>query len=71
MQSKITSGNKPKENLIKLYPAIFNKIAAKITEPDVGASTCASGNHVCKGHVEFLLQKTRKILATNIFDNLY
>ncbi len=26
-------------------------IAARITEPPVGASTCASGNHVCTGHI--------------------
>ena len=39
-------GNNPIENLIKPYPAIFNKIAARRTEPAVGASTCASGNQV-------------------------
>jgi hypothetical protein len=26
-------------------------IAARITEPPVGASTCASGSHVCTGHI--------------------
>ena len=35
------------ENLKNPYPAIFNNIAANITEPAVGASTCASGSHVC------------------------
>ena len=54
------SGNKPKENLINPYPAIFNKIAAKITEPDVGASTCASGNHVCTGHIGVFTAKDAK-----------
>ncbi len=32
-------GNNPIENLIKPYPAIFNKIAANKTDPAVGAST--------------------------------
>ena len=39
-------GNNPIENLIKPYPAIFNKIAASKTDPAVGASTWASGNQV-------------------------
>ena len=26
-------------------------MAAKITDPAVGASTCASGNQVCTGHI--------------------
>ena len=30
----------------KPYPPILSSIAAKITEPAVGASTCASGSHV-------------------------
>lgn len=37
--------------LIKPYAPIFSKIAAKITEPSVGDSTCASGNHKCKGSI--------------------
>jgi len=28
------------------YPPIFNNIPAKITDPTVGASTCASGNQI-------------------------
>ena len=39
-------GKRPTENLIKPYPAIFNKIAANKTDPAVGASTCASGSQV-------------------------
>ena len=38
-------GNKPIENLINPYPAILAKLLLK-TDPAVGASTCASGNHV-------------------------
>ena len=33
------TGNNPRENLIKPYPAILSKIAANKTEPAVGAST--------------------------------
>src|SRR5580692_1898822 len=35
----------------KPYPPIFRRIAARITEPAVGASTCASGSQVCTGHI--------------------
>jgi len=35
-----------KENLRKPYPPIFNRTPAKITEPAVGASACASGSHI-------------------------
>ena len=36
---------------MKPYPAIFKSMAAKITDPAVGASTWASGNQVWKGHI--------------------
>jgi len=39
-------GTKPSENLINPYPPNFNKILAKIIDPIVGASTCASGNQI-------------------------
>ena len=48
-----TKNNKMEKFLNKLiiritpYPPIFNKIAAKIIEPIVGASTWAFGNHKC------------------------
>ena len=45
---------------IKPYPPIFNMIAARITEPPVGASTCASGNQVCTGHMGILTAKARR-----------
>ena len=32
-------------------------IAARITEPPVGASTWASGNQVCTGHIGTLMAK--------------
>ena len=31
--------------------------AARITEPPVGACTCASGSHVCSGHMGTLMKK--------------
>jgi hypothetical protein len=40
------SGNKPREYRKKPKPPNFNKIPAKITLPDVGASQCASGNQI-------------------------
>src|SRR5208283_5605010 len=33
------------------YAPIFSSTAASITEPAVGASTCASGSQVCTGHI--------------------
>jgi hypothetical protein len=36
--------NKTINNLIIAYDPNFNKILAKIIEPGVGASTCASGS---------------------------
>jgi len=54
------SGNMGNENRKNPYPPIFNKIAARITEPAVGASTCASGNHVWTGHIGILTAKLAK-----------
>ena len=48
------SGKKERLNLINPYPAILRRIAARITDPAVGASTWASGNHVCTGHIGIL-----------------
>ena len=40
-------------------------MAARITEPPVGASTCASGSQVCTGHIgTFTAKASRK--ATKI-----
>ena len=33
---------------ISPYPPSFSKMAAKIMDPSMGASTCALGNHRCK-----------------------
>ena len=33
----------------------FSSTPARITEPPVGASTCASGNQVCSGNIGTLI----------------
>ena len=53
-------GNIPIENLTKPEPAILSKIAARITEPAVGASTWASGNQVWTGHIGIFTAKELK-----------
>ena len=39
------------------YPPSFNKTPARIIEIGVGASTCASGSHVCTGKTGTLITK--------------
>src|ERR1700735_521857 len=41
-------------------PPIFGRIAARTTEPAVGASTWASGSQVCTGHIGILTAKEAK-----------
>ena len=49
------------------YPPIFSSTAARMTEPPVGASTCASGNQVCTGHIGTLTANaTRNAKKINI-----
>src|SRR5580693_7476602 len=45
---------------MKPYVPIFNKTPAKITEPAVGASVCASGNHVWNGNMGTLIANAKK-----------
>src|SRR5271166_6020334 len=42
------------------YPPIFRSTPARITEPAVGASTCASGSQVWTGHIGTLTAKDAK-----------
>src|SRR5207249_8817043 len=42
------------------YVPIFSSTAARITEPAVGASVCASGSHVWNGNIGTLIAKPRK-----------
>src|ERR1700741_3858025 len=45
------SGNIGSEKRRKPEPPILGRMAARTTEPAVGASTCASGSQVCTGHI--------------------
>ena len=40
---------------MKPYVPIFSSTPARITEPAVGASTCASGSQVCSGTIGTLI----------------
>src|SRR4029453_1006864 len=42
------------------YVPIFRRTAAKITEPAVGASVCASGSQVWNGNIGTLIANPRK-----------
>src|SRR5689334_11197940 len=44
----------------KPYAPIFSVIAARTTEPPVGASTWASGSQVCTGHIGTFTENARK-----------
>ena len=44
----------------KPYPPNFNSKLASITDPSVGACTCASGSHLCTGIIGILTAKPRK-----------
>jgi hypothetical protein len=49
------------------YPPSFNKIPAKIIEPETGASTCALGNHKWKKKIGNLTKKA-SIIINNILN---
>ena len=51
------------ENRKNPYVPSFKRIPAKITEPAVGASTCASGNHICIGTIGTFTAKEAKMQA--------
>ena len=46
-------------------------MAANTTEPAVGACTCASGSHVCTGHIGILTAKAAKKAKNKIFFELF
>ena len=53
-------GNIGSEKRRKPYPPIFNRMAARMTEPAVGASTWASGSQVWTGHIGIFTAKEAK-----------
>src|SRR5271169_5103231 len=50
-----TAGKKGSEKRTNPYVPIFSKAPARITEPAVGASTCASGSQVWNGNIGTLM----------------
>src|SRR6266851_792001 len=54
------SGNIGSEKRTKPYVPIFSRIAARMTEPAVGASVWASGSHVWNGNIGTLIANPRK-----------
>src|SRR5712671_342828 len=46
-----TAGKKGSEKRTNPYVPIFSRTPARMTEPAVGASTCASGSHVWNGNI--------------------
>jgi hypothetical protein len=55
-----TLGKNGNEKRRKPYVPIFSRTPARITEPAVGASTCASGSQVWNGNIGTLMAKPRK-----------
>src|SRR5579875_264015 len=60
-----TAGKNGSEKRIRPYVPIFSRTPARITEPAVGASTCASGSQVWKGNIGTLIAKPRKKAKNN------
>ena len=59
------SGKSGRQNRIMPYVPIFRSTPARMTEPAVGASTCASGSHVCNGNSGTLIAKATKKARNN------
>src|SRR5882724_1788142 len=55
-----SDGRSGSEKRMKPYVPIFNKTPARMTEPAVGASVCASGSHVWNGNIGTLMAKAKK-----------
>ena len=51
---------------MKPYVPIFSRTPARTTEPAVGASTCASGSHVCSGTIGTLMANDSPNAASRI-----
>src|ERR1044071_1103723 len=54
------SGSNGREKRRKPYVPIFSRTLARITEPAVGASVCASGSHVWNGNMGTFTAKPTK-----------
>src|SRR6478672_5510238 len=59
-------GNIGNEKRRNPYPPILSRIAARTTEPAVGASTWASGSQVCTGHIGiFTANEAKKAIQSH------
>ena len=56
----MASGSIGSEKRRKPYVPIFSRTPARITEPAVGASTCASGSQVWNGNIGTLIANPTK-----------
>src|SRR3979409_1318684 len=55
-----SAGSNGSENRMKPYVPIFKRTPARMTEPAVGASVCASGSHVWNGNMGTFMAKAKK-----------
>src|SRR3981189_2979329 len=54
------SGSSGSENRRNPYVPIFSRTLARMTDPAVGASTCASGSQVWNGNIGTLMANAKK-----------
>ena len=59
-QDCAASGNSGSANRMNPYPPSLSRTPARMTEPAVGASTCASGSQVWNGNIGTLIANARK-----------
>src|SRR5881409_3235196 len=59
-KSTLASGKSGRQKRRKPYVPIFSSTPARVTEPAVGASTCASGSHVWNGNMGTLIANPTK-----------
>ena len=57
---RVASGRIGSEKRMNPYVPIFSRTAARMTEPAVGASVCASGSQVWNGNIGTLTANPRK-----------
>src|ERR1700686_3969444 len=55
-----STGRRGSEKRMNPYVPIFNKTPARITDPAVGASVCASGSQVWNGNIGTLIANAKK-----------
>ena len=58
--ARVASGRIGMLKRMNPYVPIFRRTPARMTEPAVGASVCASGSHVWNGNIGTLIEKPRK-----------